>query len=79
MTHPDYVEAAIDRAYQLESLLRVASEAASEDNGQFAKAGGSTVLSMAADMAGQIVEGLESGEKNRHDPDWGKAEPAHAS
>lgn len=65
MTRAAHIEAAIARAYQLESVLRIASDAAMEDTGHFSKAGGSTVLSMAADMAGEIVEGLELGEKAR--------------
>ncbi|MCF3595477.1 hypothetical protein LZG00_15905 [Rhodobacteraceae bacterium LMO-12] len=59
MTRPAHIEAAISRAYQIESLLRIASEAAVEDNGDFGRLGGSTVLSLAADMAGDIVMGLE--------------------
>lgn len=38
-------------------------EAAIEDEGRFAKAGGSTVIDMAADRAGEIVNELELGEK----------------
>lgn len=63
MSKQDHIKAAIDRAYQLQSLLAVAEEAVIEDRGQFANAGGATVLGMAADMAGEIVMGLERGEE----------------
>lgn len=63
MTRPEYIDAAIDRAYKLEAVLRIASDAAMEDNGQFGLMGGSTVLAMAADMAGEIVNGLELSKK----------------
>lgn len=57
-------EATIERAAKLESLLRMVSLAMEGEQiagaGQFEKSGGGAVLDMAADMAGQIVEGLES-------------------
>lgn len=62
MTRPAQIDP-IARAYQLESVLRVAFEAAMEDDGRFGKAGGSAVLEMAADMAGEIINELELREK----------------
>lgn len=62
MSGPQHIGAAIERAYELQSLLRVLSLAL--DGEQVAKTtldqvGGRTVMDMAADMAGEIVEGLE--------------------
>lgn len=65
MTRPAHVDAAIDQAYKLEAILRVAFEAAFENGDGFGKSGGPTVIGLAADMAGDIVSGLEKGEKAR--------------
>lgn len=54
---------ALHRAYQLESLLRVlsrASDGAAISGVTFEQAGGGAVLDMAADLAGQIVNDLET-------------------
>lgn len=63
MSKPDHIEAAVDRAYKLESLLRVASLAMDGEQiagaGRLEHIGGGAVLDMAADMAREIVEGLE--------------------
>lgn len=63
MSAPDLMEATIARAAKLESLLRMVSLAMDGEQiagaGHFEKSGGGAVLDMAADMAGEIVEGLE--------------------
>jgi hypothetical protein len=62
MTSPAYVEAAIGTAYRLESLLKILSLAADGERiagVTFCDNGGGSVIDMAADMAGEIVEGLE--------------------
>lgn len=63
MSAPAHVQEAIDRAYKLESLLRVASLAIDGEQiagaGRFERSGGGSILDMAANMAGEIVEGLE--------------------
>lgn len=65
MSKRDNIEAAIDRAYKLESLLRIAALAMDGEQvagaGRFEHVGGGSVLGMAADMAGEIVAGLEGG------------------
>lgn len=62
---PEQIESVIDRAYKLESLLRVAALAIEGEQvagaGRFEHIGGGSVLSMAVDMAGEIVTGLEGG------------------
>lgn len=67
MSKQDHIEAAIDRAYKLESLLRVAALAMDGEQvagaGRFEHVGGGSILDMAADMAGEIVAGLEGGGK----------------
>jgi hypothetical protein len=52
----------IERAYQLESLLRVLSLAADGEQiagKTFNASGGGNILDMAADMAGELVNQLE--------------------
>jgi hypothetical protein len=52
----------IDLAYRLESLLRILSLATGRDEPggkTFAQSGGASILDMAADMAGEIVDDLE--------------------
>jgi hypothetical protein len=64
MSRPEHIEAAIDQAYRLESLLRVMSMAVDGEQVSgttLALSGGGSILDMAADMAGQLVEGLELG------------------
>lgn len=66
MTRPAHVEGAILRAYRLESLLRVMSLATDGEqisNVTFEKSGGGEIINLAAEMAGEIIEGLELGEK----------------
>ena len=68
MTKPEYVENAIDQAYKLESLLRVLSMAVDGEQicgKTFEHAGGGSVLDMAADLAGEIVNELEYAGKAR--------------
>lgn len=62
MTRPAHIEDAIARAYKLESLLRILSLATDGEqvsNTTFEKSGGGSILDMGADLAGEIVEGLE--------------------
>ncbi len=62
MSRPAHIEAAIDRAYRIESLLRVLSLAVDGEQvsgTRLAFSGGGSILDMAADMAGELVEGLE--------------------
>ncbi|MBT54777.1 MAG: hypothetical protein CMF72_15425 [Mameliella sp.] len=63
MSAPDHVVAALDRASKLESLLRVLSLAMDGEQvagaGRLDHVGGGAVLDMAADMAREIVAGLE--------------------
>lgn len=59
MTEP---HSTIDRAYQLESLLRILALATDgeETSGKtFHQSGGGAILEMAAEMAGEIVNSLE--------------------
>lgn len=63
----DHVECAIDQAYKLSSLLRVLSLAVDGEQiagTTFAFNGGGSIIDMAANMAGEIVENLELGQKN---------------
>ena len=58
----------IDRAYRLESLLRILTLATDGEQiagKTFEHCGGGIVLQMAADMAGEIVSALEIAE-NHH-------------
>ena len=58
----------IDRAYKLESLLRIltlATDGEQISGKNFEHCGGGMVLQMAADMAGEIVSALEIAE-NHH-------------
>ena len=55
----------IDRAYKLESLLRILTLATDGEQiagKTFGHCGGGAVLEMAADMAGEIVSALEIAE-----------------
>lgn len=64
MKCPAYIEAAIDRAYRLESLLRIMSLAVDGEqisDATFSKAGGGSLIDLAAEMAGEISAGLEVG------------------
>lgn len=61
---PEYVEKAIAIGYKLHSLLGVLSQAADGEQitgESLAKCGGGTVIEMAGEMAGEIIEGLEIG------------------
>jgi len=72
MTQPAYVETAINHAYKLESLLRVLSMAVDGEqiSGKtFEYVGGGSILDMAADLAGEIVNGLEYAGKQHSKPD----------
>lgn len=60
----------IDRAYKLESLLRILTLATDGEQiagKTFEHCGGGAVLEMAAEMAGEIVSALEIAE-NRNKP-----------
>jgi len=67
MSRPDHIKDAIDRAYTLESLLRVAALAMEGEQvagaGRFEHVGGGSVLAMAADIAAEIVTELEVASK----------------
>ena len=55
----------IDRAYKLESLLRVlalATESEETSGKTFQQSGGGAILELAAEMAGEIVNSLEKAE-----------------
>ena len=55
----------IDRAYKLESLLRIltlATDGEQTAGKTFEHCGGGTVIEMAADMAGEIISALEIAE-----------------
>ncbi len=67
MTQHSHVEAAIAQAYRVESLLRILSMAVDGEQASgttLALSGGGSIIDMAADMAGEIIEGLEVGEKD---------------
>lgn len=62
MSKTSIIEAAIENAYKLESLLRVLSLAVEGEQiaGQtFAHCGGGSVIDMAAEMAGGVIVDLE--------------------
>ena len=63
MTRPAYIEAAIARAYQPGSILCVAFVAAFEDDVRFNKVGSSAEIDMAADRAGDVINGPELSRK----------------
>lgn len=60
---PEHIETAISKAYQLHANLEVSGMAlwSETDNRTFEKAGGSSLLEMGAELAAEIIDGLERG------------------
>lgn len=64
MNTPEHIESAIKKAYRLSALLDIAALAVESEQTlgpAFEKRGGRLVMEMAAEMAGEIVDGLECG------------------